>query len=312
MSKPRTSASRQKRSAAASAARRSSPSRRSSARDRALVAVTVLALVGGGVVFLALGSGEENSPGASAELAHVHGLDVDPAGGTLIAGSHYGLFRLPANGQASRVAGRVQDFMGLTVVGPRHYLASGHPGEGQAGPSSLGLIESTDGGQSWQPVSLSGEADFHALEARHGQVYGYNSLTGSFMVSHDKHDWDTRAQLPMADFAVSPDDPDIVLATTEQGLARSDDGGHTFQLAGGALTLLLVSWADDGTIIGAQPDGVIQASTDGGRTWQQRGTLEGPPEALDALSGGEVFAATHGSVLASTDGGRSFAVRYPD
>ena len=31
-----------------------------------------------------------------------------------------------------------------------------------AQPSSLGLIESTDGGKTWQQLSLAGEADFHA------------------------------------------------------------------------------------------------------------------------------------------------------
>ena len=39
-----------------------------------------------------------------------------------------------------------------------------HPGESQVGPPSVGLIQSTDGGRSWTGLSLSGEADFHALE----------------------------------------------------------------------------------------------------------------------------------------------------
>jgi hypothetical protein len=309
MSQPRTKTSRQQTS---TAARKPASA---SGRSRVLVVMIVVAVVVAGVVFLALrdgGEAETGRPSAGVELEHVHGLGVDPAGDMLMAGSHHGLFRLPANGRVSLIGGHVQDFMGFTVVGPHHYLASGHPGEGQPGPSSLGLLESTDGGQSWRPVSLSGQADFHALEAQHGFVYGYNSLTGSLMVTQDQRHWDTRAQLPMADIAVSPEDPDTVLATTERGPARSDDGGRTFQLLGGAPPLLLVTWADDGTIVGVQPDGVVQASTDAGRTWQQRGNLEGAPEALEAVSDREVFAAAGGKVLASTDGGRTFSVRYPD
>jgi len=74
--------------------------------------------------------------------------------------------------------------------------------------------------------------------------------------------------------------------------------------------LQLVSWTQDGTIIGAAPDGTVHASTDGGQTWQQRGSLDAAPHALTATSGSDVFAAVDGAILASTDGGRSFDVRY--
>jgi photosystem II stability/assembly factor-like uncharacterized protein len=202
--------------------------------------------------------------------------------------------------------------MGFTVAGPDHFLASGHPGEGQDGPSSLGLIESTDGGRTWQSLSLAGEADFHGLEYRHGQVYGVNSMTGEFMVSADKLTWDTRSNLPMADFTVSPNDPDVILATTEQGLARSDDGGRSFGLVRGAPLMLLVSWADDGTLVGVGPEGTVYVSTDGGEGWEERGVLDGSPEALAAVNETEMYAAAGGAVLASTDGGRNFTARYQD
>jgi hypothetical protein len=267
-----------------------------------------------GVALLATRGGDGDGPAdaAAAEVAHVHGLGVDPRDGALYAGTHYGLFRLPDQGEATRVADRVQDFMGFTVAGPGHYLASGHPGAGQDGPSSLGLIESTDGGQTWQSLSLAGEADFHSLAARHGRVYGLNALNGEFMVSEDKRTWDTRGTLPMADFAVSPEDPDVLLATTEQGLARSDDGGRTFQPAQTAPLLQLVSWGEDGTIIGVEPSGTVHASTDDGQTWEQRGSLDCAPHALTATSGSDVFAAIDGAILASADGGRTFTVRYQE
>ncbi len=81
-------------------------------------------------------------------MEHIHGLGIDPADGMLYAGSHYGLFRVPVEGAVTLVS-PVQDFMGFTVAGPDRFLASGHPGEDQDGPSSVGLIESTDGGESW-------------------------------------------------------------------------------------------------------------------------------------------------------------------
>ncbi len=278
-----------------------------------IAVVVAIVVLGAGIVFLLNRGGDDGPAGASESgMAHVHALGVDPQDGTLFAGTHYGLFRVPEQGAATLVADRVQDFMGFTVVGPNHYLASGHPGEGQEGPSSLGLIESTDGGQTWASLSLSGEADFHALEARHGLVYGLNSMTGELMVSEEMKTWDVRSETAMADFAVSPDDPDVLLATTEQGLTRSQDGGRSFEPVSGAPVLLLVSWAEDGTIIGAEPDGTVHASTDGGRTWEQRGNLGGAPQALTATDAGEVFAAIDAAILVSDDDGVTFTMRYSE
>ncbi|MBA3265038.1 MAG: exo-alpha-sialidase [Nocardioidaceae bacterium] len=307
------------RSSASSSARSSqpptknSPQESMSSRDRwALVAIALLMI--GVLGFLALrgsGSSQTSTTGA-AELEHVHGLGVNPGDNTLYAGTHYGLFRLTDQGQVTRIADRVQDFMGFTVAGPDHFLASGHPGEDQNGPSSLGLIESTDGGQTWQSLSLAGEADFHALEYRHEQVYGVNSMTGEFMVSTDKKNWDTRTNLPMADFAVSPDDQEVIIATTEQGLARSQDGGRNFGPVRGAPLMLLVSWADEGTLVGLGPEGTVYVSSDGGEAWEERARLDGSPEALVAVNETEIYAVAGGAVLSSTDGGRNFTVRYKD
>lgn len=274
------------------------------------VVVAVLAGTAGIVLLSGRGENPEQAGDSNVAVEHVHGLGVDTADGTLYAGTHYGLIRLPEDGEPTRVADRVQDFMGFTVAGPNHYLASGHPGEGQDGPSSLGLIESTDGGLTWRSLSLAGEADLHAIEARHGLVYGLNSLTGEFLVSEDGESWETRTSIAMADFAVSPNDPDGILATTEQGLVRSDDGGRTFAPVPAAPLLQLVSWAMDGTIIGVGPDGSIRASTDDGQTWSQRGSLNAAPHAFTATSDSDIFAAVDGEILVSSDGGRTFDVRY--
>jgi len=272
----------------------------------AAVVVTAGLLVWAVVVRGGTGEGDD-----TAELAHVHGLGVNPADDTLVAGSHVGLFRVPAEGSPIRVS-EAQDFMGFAVVGPDHFLASGHPGEGQSGPGAVGLIESTDGGKTWTALSLAGEADFHSLDEQDGRIYGLNAATGAFMVSEDKVTWRTPAGAPMADFAVSPDEVGVVLATTEQGLARSYDGGNSFQIVDGAPLMLLVDWAADGTVVGSTPEGEIHVSTDDGATWDGRGSLGAAPEALGAESRDEVYAAAGGAILASEDGGQMFTVRHQD
>jgi hypothetical protein len=314
---------------APNATRASSGSATRPAQRGRLVAATALGAVValGGVAYLTQDAGRDTvAPGSSGALApadfpepgiaHVHGLGVDPADGTLYAATHFGLFRLPEDGsEATRVANRYQDTMGFTVVGPNSFLGSGHPDFREDLPPRLGLIESTDAGQSWQPLSLRGEADFHALHAAHGNVYGYEAGTGQFMVSSDRENWETRSTFALRDFAVSPGDPDTVLATTGRGLVRSTDGGRTWTPVR-APTLVVLAWDAADRLYGVAPDGTVHFSPDGGASWVERGSAGGPPEAVtvDTRDGAEVlYVAVSGrGILQSTDGGRTFTTRYAE
>ncbi|WP_454850107.1 F510_1955 family glycosylhydrolase [Promicromonospora soli] len=259
------------------------------------------------VAALAILRNDEDPAGGEAapEMEHIHGIGVDPGDGAVYAGTHYGLFRI-ADGTATRVA-EVQDYMGFTVAGPGHFLAGGHPGQGQGGPSSVGLIESTDAGETWETLSLGGEADFHALEYRHDRVYGLDSMTGQLLTSTDKQSWEEVSQAAIADFAVSPEDPDVLVATTQQGLTRSTDGGATFELVESAPVMVFVGWADDGALAGVTPDGVVYTAEEPDDEWTERARLDGQPEALAIDSATEVYAAANGTVLASNDGGATFS-----
>lgn len=274
-----------------------------------LVASAVAAVVAVAAIlfFVSRGGDDSASTAAPAGMAHVHGLAVDPADGQLLAGTHYGAFRVGEDGELEQF-GPVQDFMGFSVAGPGHYLASGHPGQGQGGPGNLGLIESTDGGKTWETVSLEGKADFHTLKFRHGRVYG--SSGGQLMVSEDKKNWDQRASIPIGDLAVSPGDPDTLIVTTQQGLGISTDGGRQFQALQGTPALQLLTWTEDGTLIGVDPNGTVHISDDDGKTWAERGNAGGQPGALTATDD-EIFVATRdGRVVQSSDGGKTFEVRY--
>lgn len=265
----------------------------------------------------ACGSAESGSQGeysdehGSVSLAHVHGLGVNPADSTLYVASHHGLFRVTGDAAPEQVAGRTQDFMGFTVVGPDHFLGSGHPGPGDADqPSHLGLIESRDAGLTWTPVSLSGEADFHAMEAEHDRVYGYDSVSGQIMVSTDRKTWDRRARLGLADIAVSPVKADTLLATTREGLARSGDGGRAFGPVPNAPAFVVLDWPSADRLLGVGPDGRVQVSDDGGTTWSQRGRVPGAPQAITSHGESDVYVATEEGIHRSVDGGRTFTVLH--
>jgi photosystem II stability/assembly factor-like uncharacterized protein len=302
----------QTRRAAIAGRRRTEPAAPSAGRRLTVVVLMALAVVLIAVSLTRLlGSGDSRSEsGADPGVAHVHGLGVDPLDKTLYAATHFGVFRIPEQGAPSRIAGRFQDTMGFTVVGPRHFLGSGHPDPIEGKPANLGLIESTDGGETWRDLSLTGQADFHALEAVDGQVFGYNSGSGTLMVSRDKTTWDERAALPMADFAVSPGSADIILATTENGPAKSTDGGRNFAVLDGAPPLIFVSWPELAALYGITPSGAVVFSPDRGKTWQQQGTLDGRPAALTATDATTVYAATDTGIYQSADAGKTFTQRY--
>lgn len=250
-------------------------------------------------------------------VEHVHALGVDPRDGVLYAATHYGLFRLAAGQSAERVADRYQDTMGFTITPDGTFLGSGHPdlAKDPELPVRLGLIRSTDRAQTWQPVSLGGKADFHVLRTSPGQIVGWDATNGELLVSTDDgQSWELRSTLALRDLVVDPADPNAMLATTEQGLLRSVDGGRTFQArdaVGLTSTPTVLSWSDPQRLITIDAQGRVLASVDQGRTWSERGSLGGSPEAL-LDERGTLYAARDGAILASIDDGRSWQARYQD
>ncbi len=249
-------------------------------------------------------------------VGHVHGLGVDPGDGTLYAATHYGLFRVPADAPAARVTDRQQDTMGFTVTGPGTFLGSGHPDPrtDPTLPPRLGLSRSTDAGTTWQAVSLSGKADFHALRSVGASVYGLDSATGTLVVSGDAgRSWETRGKVGARDVAVDPARPDLLLATTQQGVVRSTDGGRGWQPVAGAPLLVVLAWSGSGTVFGTAPDGTTYRSDDGGLGWRGTGAAGGEPEAMTVATrdgNDEVFVAVADrGIWTSRDAGATF-VRY--
>ena len=225
--------------------------------------------------------------------------------------THTGLFTIE-DGTARRVGDRYHDLMGFTIAGPDDFLASGHPDLNDQtllkpeAPPLLGLVASDDG-QDWQPVSLLGEVDFHSLQAAHGQVYGYDSTSSRFMVSENRETWESRSRLPLIDLVVSPDDPDLIVGSTDR-IVRSTDGGRTWQPMG-IKPLVAVAWDQDGPV-GVAPDGTVLKADATGQDWQPMGSLGGSPEALQAHDGTLYAWVTDHGLLTSSDGGATWTIRY--
>ena len=283
---------------------------------RAVLAVTLVVAVagcGGG------DSGESGGvfTGVPLELqdpgpVHVHGLGYDTDSGTLYIATHTGMFELPATAStAVRIGDKHQDTMGFTLVEPGRFLGSGHPDARDNLPSRLGLIESTDGGRSWQTLSLSGKADFHVLRARGRTVYGFDVAAERLLASGDGgRTWAERAvPEPLVDLAIDPGDPEHLLASGRAVLYRSVDGGMTWGPVASGVSGYL-AWPTPGRLFVATLDGALLTTTSAEGPWRARGSLAGEVAALHASGGTTLYAALHdGTIKQSDDGGTTWHVR---
>ena len=269
-----------------------------------IAASLAVALAGGGGDDRATPSGGQ----AAAPIADVHGLGVNPADKALYIATHSGLFRSPPGAStATRVDAPEQDLMGFSVAGPDRFVASGHPGPGQDGPMSLGLIASRDRGRTWRPVSLEG-SDLHQLRAAGDAVYAFD---GQLRASRDGgRTWQQRtAPEGLIDLAIDPADGERVLASTESGVQVSQDGGRNWT-ATPLRNPALLAWAQPSRPAAIGGDGTVQASADGGRSWKPAGTVDGQLAAFAADGDGALYVARpDGAVDWSSDGGRTWRPR---
>ena len=246
---------------------------------------------------------------------HVHGLGINPRDGALFIATHTGLFRA-AEGEirAGRVAGRYQDTMGFTVIGPDSFLGSGHPDGREGLPPFLGLIRSEDAGETWKPVSLLGKADFHVLEAQRNRIYGFGadfqSRREQLLVSRDGGKRWSRARPPepLLSLAIAPHNANRVVASGQRQLYESSNAGRNWKPIPGEPGLL--AWPVGDQLYAIRTRGQVATSTRPGAGWKVVGQAGGQPAAFEARTGTDLYVALHnGTIRRSTDGGRTWKLR---
>lgn len=242
---------------------------------------------------------------------HVHGISVDPMTTKILLATHEGLF--DATGKTPVKISDTIDLMGFTqTADPAVFYASGHPGPGSTLPNPVGLIRSTDSGKTWAPVSRQGRSDFHALTSTGTGLVAYD---GTLLTSTDGTTWTpATASFTPAVLAGSPTTA-VVLATTQNGLQRSTDGGKTWQPNPAAPLMQFAAFATRADkaateAVGVTPDGTVYLSTDAGAAWVPTGRISGQVNAITAMEGTAgkpwIWASTTAGVQVSTDGGATF------
>ena len=246
------------------------------------------------------------APSSGLPSEHVHGVAFNPADDKVYLATHDGLFRYDTTGPVQ--IGPVIDLMGFTAAGPDHFYSSGHPGVGVDMPNPVGLIESTDAGQTWSALSRQGQTDFHALTASKSGVVGFDG--SAVLRTTDGKSW-TTLEPPVATHALATSPSgSTILATSRSGPARSTDSGTTWTVHPEAPLLQFVHFADDQAVVGVAPDGRVFVSTDAGATWDQRGGVGQPPQAITSRTQPdgqlEILVVTPDALMRSSDSGSSF------
>lgn len=234
---------------------------------------------------------------------HVHSLAVDGQTEALLIATHDGLFELREG--LERVGSLRDDLMGFDIAGSSRYVASGHPSAPEPGePPHLGLIASSDGGESWETVSLDGQADFHSLRAQGRRIYGYNGLSGELLRSDDGGEsWETIEQVgEVVDLAIDPTDPDRVIASTAQGLFSTEDGGDSWESFRGPPGLL--AWTTSGIYVFDAFGKVLSGDESGIEPVGRLGEL---PVAVTGIGDRLYIATDSGEIVESQDGGSSWS-----
>jgi hypothetical protein len=247
----------------------------------------------------------------------INSVTVDPGDGTMIIGSGPSLFRVaPGEKEAERLTGKLSSPQGEGTVsgnlvvrfaGPGDLLASGHP---QAGPlpENLGLIRSSDHGETWKSVG-GPEADYHELEIAGKQIVAVNAESPDIQVSRDGGlSWESRTP-PAApiDVAVDPGDDRHWAVSTEQGTFFSSDGGGSWRPRDTTFGARLI-WAAKDALYSIDRNGTVRVSPDGGRSWDERGKVGGLPSEVSLGPQKELLAAVvGGKIRRSRDGGRSWS-----
>jgi hypothetical protein len=252
------------------------------------------------------GTGNTTSPA-------INSVTVDPGDGTIMVGSGPALYRLePGAKEAEKLVGKLEGgtVSGNLVVrfkGPNDLLASGHPQEG-ALPENLGLIRSSDHGETWEKVQ-GPEADYHELELAGKLIIAVNAESPDIQVSSDGGaNWETRTP-PAApiDVVVDPADAEQWAVSTEQGTFVSSNAGRSWRPRDTTFGARLV-WPSKDALYSVDRNGKVRVSPDGGRRWEDRGDIGGLPSEVALGRKGEVLAAVVGGKIRRTkDGGRSWS-----
>jgi hypothetical protein len=177
------------------------------------------------------------------KIEHIHGIGYPGNDEGLYVASHHGL-KIFKNGEWLETTDENHDYMGFQAF-EGGFFASGHPAEGSGLENPLGLVKSTDKGNTLDKIAFYGESDFHFLSASYQDTILYlineepnSELDRGVYVSKDRGGAWEPVELNGLDansfgmIAVHPENGGTIAMSTREGVFVSDDFGTTMERAG--------------------------------------------------------------------------------
>lgn len=298
-------------------------------KRKALAAILLSTLV-----ISACSSNEEKASGPESlksgdTIDHLHGLTYSNDS-TIYIGTHEGMIASKDQGNTwSTVSSYDFDFMGFHTLSNGDMITSGHPGPKTDLPNPLGVMKSTDHGETWDSVSLLGKVDFHIMTSDFNNpniIYGLNQMgegeygAGIFKSTDGGQNWEKIEPKGLPEdlnkvyaLVALPDSENTLLAGTDNGIMHSDDGGENWVMHDGErfVTAFSVIPNDSKDLISysiTKDDAAIMISKDDGMTWEKLGLNLGQDAAnyisVNPENLNQIIASTfNNSVFVSEDGG---------
>ena len=265
---------------------------------------------------------------ANKPLPYISGFEIEPGTGDFLLTTNKGFWRIGSDDdsvtkiEATIDAGAgatapVGNYLEIVFAGEDRLLGSGHPdADGQVlVKENLGLIESTDGGGTWTPVSDYGRTDLHKIIRLNGVFYAWDAIRSEIVISEDDGlNFDYLAAPPgfMGDFVVDPSDPDHLLFSTEEALFESENRGNSWRVIMDAPGIRL-SWPEPGALLRIDGDGTTYAGDDDAASWERLGSFKsGLPARIKETDDPDhrYLALQDGEIRETTDGGRSWELVF--
>jgi photosystem II stability/assembly factor-like uncharacterized protein len=238
---------------------------------------------------------------------------IVPSGDPTFAVSFAGPARAIAAGavgsaEVSNDAGATWEAVGTRIAGSFGVLAAGSPSVAYAGGVGGVLARTRDSGQTWANVSPPTEAVVTDIAASGAERLYVLASDGTLQRS-DNGGGSYRLLNPgFRPFAIAAIDPDRLVLVGQRGLARSVNGGESFEPVGNAATrgaLLEAADVAAGAVLAYGPRAAV-ISTDQGFRWRRIGVPRKRSIAvLDFVTARIGFALdSRRSLWKTTDGGR--------
>ncbi|HDR7781762.1 MULTISPECIES: F510_1955 family glycosylhydrolase [Bacillus] len=189
------------------------------------------------------------------KIEHIHGIGYAGNMPGVSIATHSGI-KVYQNGKWLETKTELHDYMGFQAT-KNGFFASGHPEPGANLKNPLGLMKSSDGGNTLEKLAFYGESDFHNLAVGYNTeaIYLYNERPNSklqqgfYFSTNNGQDWKNSKLKGLSStihsFSVHPDQSSVVAVSAKDGVYLSTDYGNTFELLSTSLESTAVTLSNE-------------------------------------------------------------------